>query len=888
MPETMQQTTAKTPKVVALSPSRYSFRALGRAVVLTTVLTTVILASGFLIFPRFVSAQIPDFDPPNFDTLRHDIGFLSVTKTNGGYFFDGKYSQLPREYTRIAGLWIGGVVDKDTLVSSAVDDTWRFGNGFGVFEMWPGLTDAITRKSNNVGDPFFSPDAKSELDMTAVYYDTLADPRVTGIDFIDNRIHRPLNLKITETSYQWSFDFADDFVIFDYQITNIGTRDITSAYIGVYCDGDAFFGAGGGLPAIIGGQQFTSGTNTDDLTGFLKTFKGDCGFDDTLDLAYVIDNDGDPNPPDVWNQPFSLRDVYGIRVLHVPEGAQQSSYNWWNFSFQAASNFGPRKAGTATKPFRDMNGFLGTPFGDLNKYSVMSNGEHDYDQITTALSHAPDGWLPPPGNSVQLSTGDDIRFLLSFGPFDLRAGSTTNFTIALVGGQNAHVNPTSFADNFSPFDPSRFMNTLDFSKFATNARWAGWVYDNPGVDTDNDGYLGKSRECVLREKIVYDTTITIDSSVIPFDTIIEVTSTIVPAETRRDFYTGDGIPDFRAASPPPAPQTYIITEPGKLIVRWNGFNSETTPDPITKTVDFEGYRVYTSLSNNRDDFTILTSYDHENFNRYRFLSDAGSFELREAPFTLQELRAIYGPQFEPLMFGLDNPLVFTDPKTGEEDVFYFTQQDWNQSALNQPGTIAKRFPNAPNPGIDESKWTADDLTEDGDPKYWEYEFTIDRLLPSVPLWVAVTAFDYGSRSVGLTSLETNPLKNSEQAFPLTDADSLVNKPLNVIAYPNPYRADGNYRADGFEGRGQEELTDERVRAVHFINLPPKCDIKIYSLDGDLIRQIIHDTPPGSPTAMHDSWDLISRNLLPVVSGIYYYAVEAPGGETQIGKIVLIM
>jgi hypothetical protein len=878
-------TTLTTPILNTPKTSRHE-RQLPGALLLMVAWLVIIVAT---LTPYRTEAQIPDFAPPRFDTLRHSIGFLTVAKTNGGYMFDAIYSQQPREYARIAGLWVGGVLGRDTLVSSAVDDTWLFGGNFGVFEMWGGVSDSISRKSSNLGDPFYSPDAKSELDLTAVYYDTLVDPRGTGVDFIDNRFHRPLNLRITETSYQWSFDFADDFVIFDYQITNIGTSDIKSAFVGVYYDGDVFFGTGGGLPAIIGGEQFTSGTNTDDVCGFLHSFRGNCGFDDTLNVAYIMDNDGDPIPPEFWNQPFSLRDVCGIRALRVPNEASQSNFNWWNFTFQAGQNFGPRKAGTPEFPFRDLNGFLGTPFGDRNKYHIMSNGEHDYNQITTALNHSAEGWLPPPGNALEISSGDDIRFMLSFGPFDIRAGESIHFTFALVGGENAHVEPTSFADNFSPFDPSRFLNTLDFSHFATNARWAGWVYDNPGVDSDGDGYFGKSRECVLGEKIIFDTTIvSIDSSVIPFDTTLQITQTIVPTETRRDFFEGDGIPDFRAASPPPAPQTYIITEPGKLTVRWNGFNSETTPDPITSLVDFEGYRVYTSLSNNNGDFELQTSYDFEDFNRLRFLPDAGSFELTDPPFSLEQLRALYGPNFDPLLYGIDNPLVFTDRATGKESTFYFTAQDWNQNSLNVPGSISKRFPNAPFPGIDPSEWTLDDLTKDGDPKFWEYEYVIDRLLESVPIWVAVTAFDYGSRTVGLSSLETNPLKNSQQAFPLTDADEFADKPLQVSVYPNPYRIDGNYRADGFEGRGSEALADERVRAINFINLPPKCEISIFSLDGDLVRQIIHDTRPGDPAAMHNSWDLISRNLQVVMSGIYYYVVETPEGRSQIGKFVIIM
>jgi hypothetical protein len=34
--------------------------------------------------------------------------------------------------------------------------------------------------------------------------------------------------------------------------------------------------------------------------------------------------------------------------------------------------------------------------------------------------------------------------------------------------------------------------------------------------------------------------------------------------------------------------------------------------------------------------------------------------------------------------------------------------------------------------------------------------------------------------------------------------------------------------------------------------------------------------------------VITRNTQRVVSGLYYWSVEVPGGETQIGKLVIIM
>jgi hypothetical protein len=159
-------------------------------------------------------------------------------------------------------------------------------------------------------------------------------------------------------------------------------------------------------------------------------------------------------------------------------------------------------------------------------------------------------------------------------------------------------------------------------------------------------------------------------------------------------------------------------------------------------------------------------------------------------------------------------------------------------------------------------------------------------LASQQYYVAVTAFDFGSPESGVPFLETNPTTTAVEA--LAQDRPAQNSELDVIVYPNPYRADANYRASGFEGRGREPYIADRVRAIHFANLPPQCEIRIYSLDGDLVRQIYHDKTPDDPSAMHEVWNVITRNLQKPVSGIYYWVVETPEGLQQIGKLVLIM
>jgi hypothetical protein len=289
---------------------------------------------------------------------------------------------------------------------------------------------------------------------------------------------------------------------------------------------------------------------------------------------------------------------------------------------------------------------------------------------------------------------------------------------------------------------------------------------------------------------------------------------------------------------------------------------------------------------------MLASYDREDYNRYYYNNVRSRWQLIDFPFTIDSLRQIYGQNFNPLDHGLDNPL-YVIGAGGVDSIYYFARQDWNASDLSDSIGIHKRFPEQPFPSILDPDSAAiyypEEMIDDTLFKYFEYEYIFRHLLPSRPYYISVTAFDYGSPGHGLGALESNILLNMVSEYPQNTSSMVIEKGLHVVVYPNPYRIDGNYRSmegGGFEGRGEEDKSPERTRAIHFTNLPNKCTIRIYSIDGDLVRQIDHNFEPGSNRSMHDKWDLITRNTQAVASGIYYYSVDSELGN-QIGKIVII-
>ncbi len=463
---------------------------------------------------------------------------------------------------------------------------------------------------------------------------------------------------------------------------------------------------------------------------------------------------------------------------------------------------------------------------------------------------------------LKMATDGDTHHILSIGPFDMPPGGILKIPFAYVAGENFHTDPSN-GDNL-PLFPEAYYNNLDFSDLAKNAQWARWIYDNPGVDTDGDGVFGRYTICVLDSQLVDN-----EWQILAADTF---------------WYQGDGVPDWRAAGPPPAPYLWLEPTLNGIRIRFNGSRSETEKDIFTQIADFEGYNIYFGRDEREASLSIVASYDNKNYDKYIWNSTVSKYIVEDIPLTLEEIRCAYADScndsfFDPLSYSRSNPYYNVD------SIFYFVKHSYNVVG----NAIEKVYPNARDPRlVHVDSLVDDDYTEEGYFKFFEYSYSLDNLLPTIGYWINVTAFDFGSPKSGLQALETSKTISIQNAFPLIDADELSGERKQVYVYPNPYRIDAGYRASGYEGRTEEDRPDYRVRELNFANLPPRCDIKIFSLDGDLVRHLLHDKDISDPTYNHDSWNLITRNTQMVVSGLYYWTVEFPDGEVQMGKFVVIM
>ncbi len=100
----------------------------------------------------------------------------------------------------------------------------------------------------------------------------------------------------------------------------------------------------------------------------------------------------------------------------------------------------------------------------------------------------------------------------------------------------------------------------------------------------------------------------------------------------------------------------------------------------------------------------------------------------------------------------------------------------------------------------------------------------------------------------------------------------------IAVVPNPYVGASEFeiKPNLQSGRGE--------RLIHFIHLPAKCTIRIYTLAGELVQVLEHDSvfEDGS-----ESWNLLSKDQMEIAYGVYIFHVDAPGVGEHIGKFAVI-
>ena len=101
------------------------------------------------------------------------------------------------------------------------------------------------------------------------------------------------------------------------------------------------------------------------------------------------------------------------------------------------------------------------------------------------------------------------------------------------------------------------------------------------------------------------------------------------------------------------------------------------------------------------------------------------------------------------------------------------------------------------------------------------------------------------------------------------------EPAEIMVVPNPFIV------------RHELMPNEDNPSIMFNNVPTRCVIRIYTLAGDLVDVIEHNSGVGAGASGTAVWDLRNNDFQRITSGLYLYHVDDLNGNTTVGKFAVV-
>lgn len=119
-------------------------------------------------------------------------------------------------------------------------------------------------------------------------------------------------------------------------------------------------------------------------------------------------------------------------------------------------------------------------------------------------------------------------------------------------------------------------------------------------------------------------------------------------------------------------------------------------------------------------------------------------------------------------------------------------------------------------------------------------------------------------------------KTNAAYFKPEDAKNALDK---IYTVPNPYVGVNEIEpTNKLPGQSRGE------RRIYFENLPPKCTIRIYTLSGEHVQTIEHESTLQNG---REFWNLLNKDGFSIAYGIYFAHIDAPGVGEKIIKLAII-
>ena len=391
------------------------------------------------------------------------VGNLGLTITNYGILGNGwnrmedgsihpscqykQHTEIAREqieHFSYCGLWVGGIVNGQRRVSTAiVDGVFDAGDeGFELFANSPiTIQSSISSTTQDSMAKYYSPYAVSHQDMITDFKDYGDSPG----DNLGIQGHSPLGLDIYMESYAWNYSYADAFVILKYTFTNSSEDTIQDIYAGLWADAS--------LANFNYTDIYTPGGGfswSDNLDGFDESEDG-AGFKRAIGYQY------DANGDDGWTESY-----LGLSALgsNVPYNYLNTNYFQWVWTNSNNS--------------------------DYPAYSMPLTDEERYDKMSSSV---PKGSGPDYTSEGYPGSENSWLFLVSAGPVGSHHNAdTTSWTLG--PGESCHI---AFTVVCALWTPGIGGNShAQRGNLHVNYDWAQKAYD--GEDKNRNNQLDEGED----------------------------------------------------------------------------------------------------------------------------------------------------------------------------------------------------------------------------------------------------------------------------------------------------------------------------------------------------------------------------------------------------------
>lgn len=710
----------------------------------------------------------------------------------------------------------------------------------------------------------------SEQDYISYYYDYSPFGTTTNRDWGSYKTrneHYPLNIRVRQMSYQWSYDYIKNLVYVEFDITNMNAVDtLFDCAMGIYMDSD------------VGPQTWGADERSlDDISSYITA---------PYEVAYTYDADQDDG----------LTTGYvGSRVC-TPD-PDQLEFACWTWERGEGPNDDDAHDLNADPTANEKYWLLTDRNPDASKYVSLRDfpdtqeGDPCDTRYLFAFYGDQRGMTNPTDSTWNLEPGRTMKIVIAVfpGESEEHLKQTANFAKLIYGEAQTLTNvilPDTIA-HYNPPEPPDIPNL--YGKVADDGNRIDVYWDNRSEFTSD-------AMTVTKEQIGWQdnnpnlpsySPTALDSAGYNENAIIDP---ITAARLRHDFQgftlwsrSGTGLQDRWV-----------------MIDRWDKIDTAqdlADYDLLINNPDAGFYDFGGDIGNNtglpqmhyatQEDLDYYHQNDKYELEHYEMGDAVYGYPLHNLLMDQDEIDSLVAVWDDPALNPYFNP-VYADDYISQVALM-FKHADlspdiylalYDDRLIPAEGFLGYNFRMDP------------ELTKRRLARRYFHAGTT-AIKKGVETYISLTAFDRGMPQNQLLPLESGRDANMLVFFPGPNQQKDMN---DIYVVPNPYISHSR-----FDGRREQDEKGDRSRRLWFVNLPENCKVRIYTLAGDLVDEIHHtgsysediinvSKAARSGITSHGihSWDLLSENDQIVTSGVYLFSVEnLDTDDIKVGKFVII-